>query len=312
MRRLIKFTGMSSDIPTKINRIAGRVECFHPACFMDSRVKKIFILSFLFVLFFPNTVFCLGKTESDSQNKNDVLTVNNFSQVSMREQYENGYWITKPSNNTLTVIGVSNPMLRRDDEIDAAKKDAALKVEMFFGIQGKIESVNSTGSSFFDYQHDLNAELIYDTDYEKYIERLTFDPLNDVLITREGVFIRFQYPASVTGINYNAEIINGSPSWIKSNGKPEMAGFVTAVGFSRNQRRLKDTILKSTQDAAIRMIEDLSTVVDTKAVSTTGQGSSSFIHAVSEGTLYGFQIIEFWIEPQTGYVYTLAIARAGG
>jgi hypothetical protein len=60
------------------------------------------------------------------------------------------------------------------------------------------------------------------------------------------------------------------------------------------------------------MIESLSTTVNTKEISVSGKGSSSFTHTVSEGTLYGFQVIEFWIEPETRYVYTLAIAKKDG
>jgi hypothetical protein len=163
-----------------------------------------------------------------------------------------------------------------------------------------------------DYQNNSNVELVYDTDYEKYINQLTFDPQNDVLVTREGVFIRFQYPANVTNITYSVKITSGRPDWLKDSGSLKFDGFITAVGFSRSQRRLKDTIFKSTEDAAARMIESLSTTVNTRETSVTGQGSSSFVHSVSEGSLYGFQVIEFWIEPETRYVYTLAAARAGG
>jgi hypothetical protein len=265
----------------------------------------------LFIFSFSNTVFCSGNRESGSQSTNEYITGNTPSQLSMKEQYEAGHWIIKPSGGALTVIGVSNPMIKRQDEITAAKEDAARKTAMYFWIQGRIETVNNTGSGFFDYLYDSKIELLYDTELEKYKNQLTYDPQNDVLITREGIFIRFQYPSAVTEINYNANIINGQPNWIKNSGKPEFTGFVTAVGFSKNQRRLKDTIIKSTEDAVIRMIENLSTTINTKEVSVAGQGSSSFIHTVSEGKLYDFQVIEFWIEPKTRYVYTLAVAKAG-
>jgi hypothetical protein len=269
---------------------------------------KIFIVLLFIIFFFPNLTFCSGNTEAVSKSTNEVLN----DQLSMKKQHESGHWIVKPSNNMLTVIGVSNPMMRREDEITAAKEDAAKKVSMYYGIQGRIESVNSTGAGFFDYQYDSNIELSYDTDFEKYKDQLTFDPQNDVLVTQEGIFIRFQYPAGVTGINYNSKIVNGRPDWIRNSERPEFEGYLTAVGFSRNQRRLKDTVLKSAEDAIVRMIEGLSTTVNVKEITVTGQSSSSFIHTVSEGILYGFQVIEFWIEPETRYVYTLAAARAGG
>jgi len=275
--------------------------------FTDSRVKIFFVLLFIFI--FSNSTFGSGRKESDSKSTKEVLALKD--QFSMKEQYETGRWIAKPSNNMLTVIGVSNPMIRRQDEITAAKEDAARKAAMYFWIQGRIETVNNTGAGFFDYQYDSDVELVFDTDYEKYINQLTFDQQNDVLITQEGIFVRFQCAAAVTEINYSISTVNGRPNWIRNSGKPEFEGYVTAVGFSRNQRRLKDTIIKSTQDAALRMIENLSTTVNTKEISAAGQGSSSLVHTVSEGKLYGFQVIEFWIEPETRYVYTLAVAREG-
>jgi hypothetical protein len=230
----------------------------------------------------------------------------------MPEQYETGHWIAKPSNNTLTIIGVSNPMVRRQDEIDAAKEDAARKAAMYFGIHGRIESLNSTGANFFDYLYDSDLEITYDTDFEKYKNQLVFDQQNDVLVTHEGIFVRFQYMTAITEIDYSAGITNGRPDWIKNSERPEFEGYITAVGFSKNQRRLKDTIFKSTENAIVRMIESLSTTVNTKETSAPGRGASSLIHSVSEGELYGFRVIEFWIEPETRYVYTLAVAKAGG
>jgi hypothetical protein len=270
-------------------------------------MKLFFIL--LFIFSFSNTVFGSGNRESVSQSKNEVFTVNTTSLLTMKEQYEAGHWITKPTNNMLTIIGISNPLTRRQDEINAAKEDAARKVAMYFGIQGRIESVNKTSVNFLDYQNDSNAKLLYDTEYKKYIDQLTFDQKNDLLITDEGIFIRFQYKTDVAGINYSSSTVNGRPKWTINGEKPEFEGFVTAIGFSKNQRRLKDSIMKATQDAALRMIESLSMAIDSKEVTVTGHGSSSFIHTVSEGNLYGFQVIEFWIEPKTSFVYSLAIAK---
>jgi hypothetical protein len=273
---------------------------------MDNRMKISFVL--LFISLISTQAFCTGKVETDSRSTNTVPKY----QYSMTEQYETGHWITTPSGGALTVIGVSNPMLRRQDEITAAKEDAARKIAMYFWIQGRIETTNNTGAGFFDFTYDSNVELSYDTDFEKYKNQLVYYAEKDILVTKEGVFVRFQYAAGVTEINYRSSFIDGRPEWIGNGGKPEFEGYLTAVGFSRNQIRLKDTILKSTEDAVVRMIESLSTTVNTKEISVSGKGSSSFTHTVSEGTLYCFQVIEFWIEPETRYVYTLAIAKKDG
>jgi len=270
-------------------------------------MKINFLLLFVFI-FFPAAAFSSGNRESNSPVMPEVIVKNN-SQPSMLEQYTSGYWIARSSNNKLTVIGVSNPMLRRESEIAAAKEDAAKKVAMFYGIHGSVEITNRTGSDFFDNTNDSNAELLYDTSYERFLEQLTFDPQNDVLITREAVFVRFQHDTTVKNIDYTVRLADGRPSWIRN--MPEFDGYVAAVGFARNQRRLKDTIFKSTENAVVRMIENLSTTVNTRETIVTGQGSSSFIQAKSEGRLNNFRVIDFWIEPETRFVYTLAIAESG-
>ena len=288
-----------SAIPTGI-KIDSRVGCgLILLDFEGVSMKTIFVM--LFVFFFPGLVFSSGNRDLN----------NDISQPSMQEQYTSGYWIVRSSNNKLIVIGVSNPMSRRESEIAAAKEDAARKVAMFYGVYGNIQTVSRTGSSFFDYMHDSNVELTYNTNPEIYIDQLTFDPQNDVLITGEAVFVRFQHNTAIINIDYRARMINGHPSWTRNHDLPEFDGYTTAAGFAQNQRRLKDTISKSTENAVARIIEELSTTVNAREI-ITGQGSSSFIQTKSEGRLINFMVIDFWIEPETRCVYTLAIAGVGG
>ena len=262
-------------------------------------MKTIFVLLFVFI--FPGMVFSSGNPDLN----------NNIPQPSMQEQYASGYWIARSSNNKLIVIGVSSPMSRRDSEIAAAKEDAARKVAMFYGMNISMEITNSTGSDFFDYMHDSNVELLYDTNYERYVDQLTFDPQNDVLVTGEAVFVRFQHDTRVRDIDYTVRFVNSRPDWISNRNKPEFEGYMTAVGFAQNQRRLKDTIFRSTENAVVRMMEALSVTVNTSET-ITGQSSSSSIQTKSEGRLNNFRVIDFWIEPGTRFVYTLAIAGEGG
>ena len=262
-------------------------------------MKTIFVMLFVFI--FPGLVFSSGNRDLN----------NNISQPSMQEQYASGYWIVRSVNNKLIVIGVSSPMTRRDSEITAAKEDAARKVAMFYGINISMEITNRTGSSFFDYMPDPNLELTYDTNPEIYIDQMTFDPQHDVLITGEAVFVRFQHDTTIMNIDYRARMINGRPSWTRNQDMPAFDGYITAVGFAQNQRRLKDTIFRSTENAVVRMMEDLSITVNTRET-ITGQSSSSSIQVKSEGRLNNFRVIDFWIEPGTRFVYTLAIAGEGG
>lgn len=285
--------------------------CPHPAFLKGIRMKAKFDLLFVCIFFLSYTSFAVGNTESDSTAVSGIFLNNNGSQISMREQYESGYWISRPSNGKLIVIGISNPMSRRDSEIASAKEDAARKVAMFYGIYGSVETTNRTGADYFDYLYNSNIELIYETNYEQYIEQLTFDPLNDVLITGEAVFIRFQHDTAIQDIGFNARMINNRPSWTRAQDIPVFDGYVTAVGFAINQRRLKDTIYKSTEDAIARMIENLSTTVYAEEITGTGQGFSGYVQTKSIGRLNNFRVVDFWIEPETRFVYTLAIAEHG-
>jgi hypothetical protein len=251
------------------------------------------------------------KTEVDLQA--DVMIEidikKNNTPSSMLEQFAVGYWVTRPMDNVMTVIGVSNPMLRRNDEIAAAKEDAARKVAMYHGIEGNIETTLSTGTNFFDHLYDYKVELEYDPDYSKYIDHLMYDPQQDVLATDEAVFVRFQYKAEVVHIDYITDInATGRPNWIYNRNMPQLDGFITATGYARNQLRLKDTVFKATESAAARMIEDMSTQIQNKTT-VVDQFTSDIVYAVSMGKLSHFHVIEFWIDPDSGYVYTLAIAR---
>jgi len=267
-------------------------------------MKTIFVLQFVFIFSISCAAFASGKAEANSP-----ATSGNILQPSMQEQYASGYWISRSSNNKLTLIGVSNIMSRRDREIASAKEDAARKVAMFYGIYGSVEIINRTGANFFDYVHNSNVDLQYDTHYKLYIDNLTFNPQNDVLITSEAVFVRFQHDTTIPNIDYKVKMIDNRPSWLRTQDKLEFNGYVTAVGFARKQRRLKDTIFRSVENAIARMIDDLSATVTTKEISETGRSSSSSIYIKSEGRLNDFRVIDFWIEPETRFVYTLAIAK---
>jgi hypothetical protein len=253
------------------------------------------------------------KTESDLQ-ANARVEIDDWVQPdyippTMREQYTMGYWVTRPFDNVMTVIGISNPMLRRNDEIIAAKEDAARKVAMYHGIEGNIEATLSTGTNFFNHIYDYKVELEYDPNHAKYIDQLMYDPQYDVLVTDQAIFVRFQYAAEVKLIDYITEKnANGRPNWTFNRNMPQLDGFVTATGYARNQLRLKDTVFKATESAAARMIEDMSIQIQNK-MTILDQFTTDIVYAVSMGMLSHFHVIEFWIDTDSGYVYTLAIAR---
>jgi len=278
-------------------------------------MKKTIAFGGIVFLFFSCASLGIGKSEqnlSSSDSNSSVVNTEENKILSVKEQGASGYWITKPSENALIIIGVSNLQVKRDSEIASAKEDAARKAAMYHGILGRIESFHSSGANYFDFAADSKVELEYDTDYTKYIDRLTFDPEHDVFATDDAVFVRFKYTTTAAPVDYKTSMNDdGRPNWTHSRDIPQINGYITTVGFARNQVRLKDTIRKSSEAAVARMIEDMSTQIISSDKSGTGKGSSGQIRTKSEGKLDNFQIIEFWIDPKTGYVYTLAIAKQG-
>jgi hypothetical protein len=181
---------------------------------------------------------------------------------------------------------------------------------MFYGARGRAEAVSSTaGGTAFSNVIASNSEVTYTTNYESYIEQLTYQE-TDVLRTNEGVFVRFQHNTAGINVNYTAKYENNRPTWTRYNDMPSLTGYVFSVGVSQNQQRIKDTFFKAAENAIIQMIQHISVTVNARDVSLTRNSSSSSIHNVSEGNVSNFQILEIWVEPDSRYVYVLAIARA--
>jgi hypothetical protein len=231
-----------------------------------------------------------------------------YVELSMQEQHSASLWVSGPVNGQMVIIGVSGRLSRPDDEIVAAKEDAARKVSMYNGVQGSVELINTTGSGgFFDYSADSILDLQYDQNYGQYVERLTFDPEKDVLRTDGATFIRFQFNASID-VDYSPKT-GGRPSWVNNRDLPEFNGYTTVVGYAGKRSRLRDTISASCDSAAAKLIESASFQVSSRETSVAGSSGATTLHIKSEGRLANFQILGFWIDPDNGSVSTLAIAR---
>jgi len=233
-----------------------------------------------------------------------------LSMQSMQAQWESGTFTKDSHGGEIVVIGVSSRLVRRTDEILAAKNDAARKIAMFYGISGTVESFHRAGAGFFDFiaESRINIESAI-TDYTRLIERLTFDPEYDVLEFSGGTLIRFTYSAEAARLNFtNTLDANGRPTWIDNRNLPSFDGYMTAVGFSQNQVWLRDTVMRSTQAAAAALLKMTGTSTETETVVFNGQ-AVTYIHSRSEGRFRNFRIIGLWIDPGNMSVYTLGIAR---
>jgi hypothetical protein len=268
-------------------------------------LKKIWLLS-LAVIF--TACLSLGGTGNTSSSGGGSVR---YVETSMQEQRDAGTWISGPLNGRLVIIGVSGILTRPDDEIEAAKLDAARKVSMFHGIQGNVEYTNTTGSGgFFDYSAESMLDLRYDQNFEQYKERLTIEKKKDVIRITGAVFVRFQYNASGLDINYTpGRLSNNRPSWVNNRDLPQFDGYTTVVGHAGKRSRLRDTITASYESAAASLIETASYSVGSSEITGSDIASFTAVHIQSSGRLANFNVLAMWINPETEAVSTLAVAR---
>jgi hypothetical protein len=221
---------------------------------------------------------------------------------------QQGYFISKPTGSALVIIGVSSRQRRREEEIASALDDAARKVAMYQGVRGKIAMSLTTGpGGFFGFHTDTVSDIVYDSDYHKYLDALIYDQTKDVLVTPDAVFVRVTYPVLTGSVIYTSEIIGGAPSWIH---KPpqEISGYMAGVGFAMNQRWFQDTVTKSYESAITALLSRLSSQMTVHDIDGSNNTASQTVQII-EGELSRFLALEMWIDPVNKSVWTLAIAR---
>jgi len=229
--------------------------------------------------------------------------------IPLGSQWEAGRFTLDSDDGSLVVIGVSSRLVKREDEIEAAKEDAARKVAMFMGTRGNVESIYRQGTSFFDYIADSLVIIESTADPSTFIAGLNFTPDRDVVVFDRGTIVRFRYGSGIPRIHYTETLdANGRPSWINRNNF-DVDGYVAAVGFAQNQVWLRDTVMRATEAAAARLISGAATSLETSTLDISGQGTIAVIASRSSGELAGFRIIRMWIDPSTMAVYTLGIAK---
>jgi len=206
-------------------------------------------------------------------------------------------------NNTLIVIGIASKNINREIEIENAKNDAALKIAMFYGMRGITESIRKDSN--------LDSWIIIENSIEHmgFIEQLQFDRKYDVLFNETETLVRFKYQLKNILITpVSKKYLTRHPEWLNSRHLPNIEGYTLAVGFAQNRGWLRDTVMRSAKDAAMRMIEQGKTILIEKNIETEF-GTEIETHTKSEGFLSYFRILEFWIDPKYKHVHTLGIAR---
>ena len=210
---------------------------------------------------------------------------------------------------------MSGKQIDHETEIAVAREDAARKVAMYHGVQVESETVQAIGSGFLDHYIKSQINLEYDQQFEKYMDKLTFDPKHDVtngeIDGKSVVFIRFTYPAVFPErITYSSgKKPNGRPEWI-SRPPVSSGNFILGVGHSGRQLRLSDTMLNSYESAAAAIAAQISTTIETTEQMDSGayQNISAIVRK-SKGNLRYFAAVEIWIDPDNLNVWTLAVAE---
>jgi hypothetical protein len=157
---------------------------------------------------------------------------------------------------------------------------------------------------------DETRELVYDTDFEKYIPLLAFDPERDIYEEHGALFVRAAYTGATGGSPFAAVPITriaAKPAWVE--GPPaEYGGFPCAAGVSSPRLSYHDAAVASYEDALFALARHNFTQVSATR-QETGYTMIETLSILVRGTVKGFAIRETWRDLESGAVWTLAVAR---
>jgi hypothetical protein len=228
-----------------------------------------------------------------------------------------GFWSTVPVFEGVIFHGAAGVRSNREEAIRLALEDAARKASMFTRVQGKFVSYNNTAVSFFDYRSGTESSLSHDENYTDYIENFIFDPETDVLQDHNAVFVRVRYPSAVpVDISYRLQSYHGTarPGWIDN--QPAVSGYITGIGYADRRASHADTVKISYESAVFSIIRNISSAVEGSMADVRGSGgfgspNTGEVKVSAEGVLLGFYVLDFWVDPASQAVWTLAIAKPG-
>jgi hypothetical protein len=200
-------------------------------------------------------------------------------------------------------------MRNAERELESALDDAARQIALYHSLKGKALTVLETGGGYRNFYMSIRSEFapLDEDSSTAYREALCFDREQDLFRTEGAVFLRCSYDAPGLPVTEHAyRIENGRPAWIHG-GLAEIPGYISAVGLAKNQRRLSDTLRKSRENAAASLMAGLSSQID--AADYANRGAALSIVERVEGELLNFMVLEIWIDPVSGSVWTLAAAK---
>ncbi|MDR3172726.1 MAG: hypothetical protein LBU19_00620 [Treponema sp.] len=226
---------------------------------------------------------------------------------SFDDQYTSGYWVTRPSEGTIPVMGIAGRRRNRDDAIQTALADAARRAALYHGVDAESASVLNQGSGNLDYFADFDYRVTIHADPSAYIGSLVFDKDLDVYEKDGSVYVRAKYSGVADIPSYVSALEDQMPEWVKHY-RADIPGFLTGVGAARNKGSPQATYQASYENAIISLLPGLSTQV-TNTVFDTRDGKVQQNVTASQGTLTNVMILETWVDSKTSTVWTLLVAK---
>jgi len=227
---------------------------------------------------------------------------------SFEEMQESGYWVTRPAGGRLMIIGITGRKGSREEAVTLAKRDAARRAALFYGVRGLSATVLREGSNNLDYFTATDYEITLFHGPEEYEETLEFDPERDVLEKSGSVYIRAYLGGAPMVPAYPSALTEEGPDWAASLKAPPIPGYLTSVGLSRNRGDQQKTFAFSYENAIVRLLPQLSTTSGSAVIDMEGGKLIQNISA-SEGELEQVMILEAWFDAKTKSAWTLIAAK---
>lgn len=241
------------------------------------------------------------------QEPNDQTTADLLESPSLEEQYDQGYWITRPQDGVLTVLGIAGRQGSREKAVAEALADAARRAALYHGVQGESASVLNQGSGNLDYFSDFDYRLTLLHGGAEYAGDLVFDDEKDVLEKNGIVIVRARY-SGVSGVPlYETTLEEGVPDWVR-NYAVAIPGFLTAVSSAKNMGTPQKTYQASYENAIASLLPRLSSKNANEVIDVEGVRITQNI-SISSGVLEQVMILETWLDRKTNTVWTLLAAN---
>jgi hypothetical protein len=277
---------------------------------------KIITISSASFLCFMFLFSCASTPKTVQANKN---TVQNYSSLDASTIYDyNGlfadrnFWNMSTENGELVIIGVGGVKISKVETIKGAVEDAARKASLFNQVRANVTYTERIGDGFLDYFIDNQQNIIFDENYQEYIDELKYDPETDVLVTNNVVFVRTRWtPPIPFKISYVSSS-QGRPSWA-NNPPSTISGMIAGVGYS-SPLMYHRAYVASYESAIYSIAIRVDGNVNAGKVNYQGEGmfdysNSSESTTVTSAQINGFYVLQIWVDPKTDGVYTLAVAR---